>query len=33
MTNMTNQDIIAVVDDSEIMRDALVHLLCSSGLA
>lgn len=31
MTNMTNQAIIAVVDDSEIMRDALVHLLCSSG--
>jgi FixJ family two-component response regulator len=28
---VTNRDIIAVIDDSEIMRDALVHLLCSSG--
>jgi len=28
---MTSRDIIAVIDDSEIMRDALVHLLCCSG--
>ena len=24
---------IAVIDDSEIMRDAMVHLLCSAGFA
>jgi FixJ family two-component response regulator len=24
---------VAVVDDSEIMRDAMVHLLCSAGFA